>query len=132
MRYLAAFAAMAVLATTPAFAPPAFAQDDHPAGDPALGKTVFVKCAACHSVKAGENKIGPSLAGVVGRPSHSIETFNYSEPIKAYNVTWDPATLDHYLVDPRGVVPGTRMIFVGLKKDEDRANVIAYLETLKQ
>ena len=132
MRYLAALVAMAALAITPAFAPPAFAQDDHPAGDPALGKTVFVKCAACHSVKPGENKIGPSLAGVVGRPSHSIEGFNYSEPMKGYNVTWDPATLDHYLVDPRGVVPGTRMIFVGLKKDEDRANVIAYLETLKQ
>ncbi len=132
MRYLAALAAVAALATTSAFAPPAFAQDDHPAGDPALGKAVFNKCAACHSAKPGENKIGPSLAGVVGRPSHSIENFNYSEPMKAYNVTWDPATLDHYLVDPRGVVPGTRMIFVGLKKDEDRANVIAYLETLKQ
>ncbi len=127
MRYLAALAAMAALVTSPAYA-----EDASPAGDPALGKTVFNKCAVCHSVKAGENKIGPSLAGVVGRPSHSIESFNYSEPMKAYNVTWDPATLDHYLVDPRGVVPGTRMIFVGLKKDEDRANVIAYLETLKQ
>jgi cytochrome c len=100
-------------------------------GDPALGKTAFGKCAACHSVKEGENKIGPSLHGVVGRPSHSIEGFSYSEPMKNYNVTWDPATLDHYLADPRGVVPGTKMIFVGLKKDDERANVIAYLETLK-
>ncbi len=100
-------------------------------GDPALGKTAFTKCAACHSVNEGENKIGPSLHGVVGRPSHSIEGFNYSEPMKAYNVTWDAATLDHYLTDPRGVVPGTKMIFVGLKKDDERANVIAYLETLK-
>jgi len=100
-------------------------------GDPALGKTAFTKCAACHSVNQGENKIGPSLHGVVGRPSHSIEGFSYSEPMKNYNVTWDPATLDHYLADPRGVVPGTKMIFVGLKKDDERANVIAYLETLK-
>ncbi len=100
-------------------------------GDPALGKTVFNKCAACHSIKAGENKIGPSLHGVIGRPSHSIEGFSYSEPMKAYNVTWDAPTLDHYLIDPRGTVPGTKMIFVGLKKDDDRANVIAYLETLK-
>ena len=100
-------------------------------GDPALGKTVFNKCAACHSVKQGENKIGPSLHGVVGRPSHSIEGFNYSEAMKNYNVTWDAPTLDHYLADPRGVVPGTKMIFVGLKKDDERANVIAYLETLK-
>ena len=101
------------------------------AGDPALGKTAFNKCAACHSVKPGENKIGPSLHGIVGRPSHSIESFSYSEAMKAYNVTWDAATLDHYLVDPRGTVPGTKMIFVGLKKDDERANVIAYLETLK-
>ncbi len=100
-------------------------------GDPALGKASFNKCAACHSIKEGENKIGPSLHGVVGRPSHSIEGFSYSEPMKAYNVTWDAATLDHYLTDPRGVVPGTKMIFVGLKKDDERANVIAYLETLK-
>jgi len=100
-------------------------------GDPALGKASFNKCAACHSIKEGENKIGPSLHGVVGRPSHSIEGFNYSEPMKAYNVTWDAPTLDHYLTDPRGVVPGTKMIFVGLKKDDERANVIAYLETLK-
>ena len=100
-------------------------------GDAAAGKIVFNKCGICHSVKEGENKIGPSLYGVVGRPSHSIASFSYSEPMKAYDVTWDQPTLDHYLVDPRGVVPGTKMIFVGLKKDEDRANVIAYLETLK-
>lgn len=100
-------------------------------GDPALGKAVFTKCAACHSAKEGENKIGPSLHGVVGRPSHSIEGFNYSEPMKNYNVTWDQPTLDHYLTDPRGVVPGTKMIFVGVKKDDERANLIAYLETLK-
>jgi cytochrome c len=100
-------------------------------GDADAGKAVFSKCALCHSAKEGENKVGPSLWGVVGRKSHSIEGFNYSEAMKAYDVTWDPATLDHYLTDPRAVVPGTRMIFVGLKKDEDRANVIAYLETLK-
>ncbi len=100
-------------------------------GDPALGKASFNKCAACHSVKEGENKIGPSLHGIVGRTSHSIESFSYSEPMKAYNVTWDAPTLDHYLTDPRGTVPGTKMIFVGLKKDDERANVIAYLETLK-
>ncbi len=100
-------------------------------GDPALGKAQFNKCAACHSAKEGENKIGPSLHGIVGRPSHSIENFNYSDAMKNYNVTWDPATLDHYLADPRGVVNGTKMIFVGIKKDDERANLIAYLETLK-
>ncbi len=123
MRYLTGFAIIAAVALTVGTA--------RAEGDPALGKTVFNKCAACHSIKDGENKIGPSLHGVVGRPSHSIENFSYSEPMKAYNVTWDASTLDHYLADPRGVVQGTKMIFVGLKKDEDRANVIAYLETLK-
>ena len=122
MRGLAALAIMGVLAT---------AGGARAEGDADAGKTVFSKCALCHSVKEGENKVGPSLYGVVGRPSHSISSFNYSEAMKAYDVTWDEPTLDHYLVDPRGVVPGTRMVFVGLKKDEDRANVIAYLKTLK-
>jgi len=122
-RYLTGLATFAAVALTVGAA--------QAEGDPALGKTVFNKCAACHSIKPGENKIGPSLHGIVGRPSHSIESFNYSEPMKAYNVTWDAATLDHYLIDPRGTVQGTKMIFVGLKKDEERANLIAYLETLK-
>lgn len=123
MRYLVGFAILAAMGLTIS---PARAD-----GDPALGKTAFNKCAACHSIKDGENKIGPSLHGIVGRPSHSIDNFSYSEPMKAYNVTWDVPTLDHYLTDPRGTVPGTKMIFVGLKKDDERANVIAYLETLK-
>ena len=100
-------------------------------GDPVAGKTVFNKCSACHSIKAGENKIGPSLFGIVGRPSHSIPGFVYSDPMKAYTVTWDPATLDNYLVDPRKTVPGTKMIFVGIKNEAERKNLIAYLETLK-
>ena len=103
----------------------------HADGDPAAGKVQFNKCGICHSAKEGENKIGPSLYGIVGRPSHSIGNFNYSDAMKNYNVTWDDAALDHYLVDPRAVVPGTRMIFVGLEKDDDRANLIAYLNTLK-
>ncbi len=100
-------------------------------GDPAAGQVVFHKCAVCHSPKQGENKVGPSLYGVVGRPSHSIASYNYSTAMAGYNVTWDKPTLDHYLVNPRGVVSGTKMIFAGLKSDQDRANVIAYLGTLK-
>ena len=92
---------------------------------------MFNKCAACHSIKAGENKIGPSLAGIVGRPSHSIDGFSYSPAMKAYDVTWDQPTLDHYLTDPRGTVQGTKMIFPGLKSDQERQNLIAYLATLK-
>lgn len=126
MRRITALAIMGGLASA-ALAPGAARAE----GDAEAGKTVFAKCGICHSAKQGENKVGPSLWGVVGRPSHSIEGFNYSDPMKAYTVTWDEPTLDHYLTDPRAVVPGTRMIFPGLKKDEDRANVIAYLATLK-
>ncbi len=123
VRHLMRFAAMATVALAAGTA--------RAEGDPALGKTQFNKCAACHSIKAGENKIGPSMYGIVGRPAHSIEGFSYSDAMKNYNVTWDQPTLDHYLADPRGVVPGTKMIFVGLKKEDERANLIAYLETLK-
>ena len=100
-------------------------------GDPAAGKTAFNKCAACHAVTPGTNKIGPSMHGVVGRHSGSVEGFAYSEPMKAYNVDWTPAELDKYLAAPREIVKGTKMIFAGLKNDTERANVIAYLETLK-
>ena len=100
-------------------------------GDAAAGKTVFNKCAICHSAKEGENKIGPSLYGVVGRKSHSEPGYTYSEAMKKYDVTWDEQTLNHYLIDPRKVVPGTKMIFLGLKNDTERSNVIAYLATLK-
>ena len=100
-------------------------------GDAAAGKEIFKKCALCHSPDAGVNKVGPSLHGIVGRHSGSIETFNYSPGMKSFDKVWDPAQLDAYLVDPRSVVPGTKMIFPGLKDEKDRQNVIAYLATLK-
>lgn len=100
-------------------------------GDPAAGKAVFGKCAACHSVAAGQNKVGPSLHGVVGRHSGSVEGFSYSPAMKATNWDWTPEQLNKYLADPRGVVTGTKMIFPGIKADADRANLVAYLGTLK-
>jgi cytochrome c len=100
-------------------------------GDAAAGAVVFKKCAICHSPEAGVNKIGPSLHGVVGRKSGSIEGYNYSEAMKNSDKTWDPATLDTYLTDPKAFIPGIKMIFVGLKDPKDRQDVIAYLETLK-
>jgi cytochrome c len=121
MRYTVAVLAIISVA-------PAVAQAE---GDPAAGKTAFAKCGVCHSIKQGENKIGPSLFGIVGRPSHSVANFNYSDPMKAYNVTWDPPVLDHYLIDPRQTVPGTKMIFPGVKSETERSNIIAYLATLK-
>jgi cytochrome c len=101
------------------------------AGDIEAGKADFKKCALCHTTEAGKNKIGPSLFGVVGRKSASLENFNYSEAMKEFGHTWDPATLDTYLADPRKTVPGTKMIFPGIKDEKERQDVIGYLETLK-
>ncbi len=120
---LSVFAAvMAILAVSSA----AYAD-----GDAVAGKSVFNKCAICHSPAPGKTIVGPTLFGVVGRPSASVPGFSYSDAMKAANKTWDAATLDVYLTDPKAMVPGTKMIFAGLPKTEDRANVIAYLETLK-
>jgi cytochrome c len=97
-------------------------------GDPALGQKIFLKCQVCHSIEAGTNKVGPSLHGLIGRHSASIANFNYSPAMKSANVTWDPTTLDKYLTNPKAMVPGTKMLFPGLPKPEDRANLIAYLK----
>lgn len=100
-------------------------------GDAAAGKKVFNKCAICHSPAPGKNSIGPTLFGIVGRHSASGAGYSYSDAMKAANKTWDAATLDVYLTDPKAMVPGTKMTFAGLPKPEDRANLIAYLATLK-
>ena len=101
------------------------------AADVEAGKVAFKKCALCHTDEAGKNKIGPSLFGVIGRKSASIEGYNYSEAMKQYDHTWDAETLDKYLADPRAMVPNTKMIFPGIKDEKERQDVIAYLETLK-
>jgi cytochrome c len=105
----------------------------HPAAaqDVEAGKTAFKKCALCHTTEVGKNKIGPSLFGVVGRKAGSLDGYNYSEGMKKFEHTWDAQTLDTYLADPRADVPGTKMIFPGIKDKKERDDVIAYLETLK-
>ena len=97
-------------------------------GDPAKGKQIFNKCMVCHSIQAGVNKIGPSLHGVVGRKAGTLAGYEYTDAMKNSGFTWDEATLDKYLTNPRKVVPGTRMVFVGLPKEQDRLDVIAYLK----
>ena len=99
-------------------------------GDAAEGKKVFKKCAVCHSVEPAENKVGPSLAGVVGRPAASVEGFKYSDAMKASGIVWTEDKLDAYLVSPKEVVPDGKMKFAGLKKEDDRRNVIEYLKQL--
>lgn len=100
-------------------------------GDAAAGAKIFKKCAACHTATEAKNKIGPSLMGVVGRPVASLEDFKYSDAMKKHAEeapTWTEEALTTYLHDPKGVVKGTKMIFVGLKKDQEIADVIAYLK----
>jgi cytochrome c len=102
------------------------------AGDAAAGEAVFKKtCAVCHTTDEGKNKIGPSLHAVVGRHSGTLGDYSYSDAMKKADKTWDDQTLDAYLTNPRALVPGTKMVFVGLKSEDDRANVIAFLEAQK-
>jgi cytochrome c2 len=102
------------------------------AADPAAGKSVFSSaCSICHSVQPGKNLVGPSLFGIMGRKTGSVPGFHYSPANQNANITWDPATLDKYLQSPRTVSPGTIMTYAGLKDDTRRADLIAYLGTLK-
>jgi cytochrome c len=103
-------------------------------GDAAKGEKVFNKCKACHTVEAGKNKVGPSLHNVVGRTPGTLEGFNYSKAMKDFGAdhVWDDATLHTYLESPKDVVKGTKMAFVGLKKPEDRDDVIAYLKQFSE
>ena len=100
------------------------------AADVAKGQTVFKKCAACHKID-GANGVGPHLNGVVGRPVGSVGEFSYSDAMKAHGGDWTPDQLFNFLASPKKNVPGTKMAFAGIPKPEDRADVIAYLESLK-
>ncbi|WP_323772472.1 cytochrome c family protein [Antarctobacter sp.] len=102
-------------------------------GDAEAGEKVFRKCKACHAVGEGaENKVGPMLNNVVGRQMASVEGFGYSKTMvemgEAGDV-WTPEALDAFLAKPRDYAKGTKMAFPGLRKDDDRADVIAYLKT---
>ena len=102
------------------------------AADPGAGKAVFnANCSICHSVQPGRNMVGPSLFDIMGRKTGSVPGFHYSAANQNANIVWDPATLDKYLQSPRSVIPGTIMTYGGLKDDTKRADLIAYLATLK-
>jgi cytochrome c len=99
------------------------------AQDAAAGEKVFAKCKICHQIGEGaKNMVGPVLNGVVGRKAGSYPDYHYSDANKGSGITWDEATLKEYLRDPKAKVPGTKMVFPGLKTDDDIANVIAYLK----
>ena len=99
------------------------------AQDAAAGEKVFAVCKACHQIGPNaKNAVGPELNGVIGRHSGSVEGYNYSPANKNSGLTWDEATFAEYIKDPKAKVPGTKMVYAGLK-DEQRINdLVAYLK----
>ena len=99
--------------------------------DPDDGSKVWGKCRACHKLEDGANSTGPYLLGVVGRDVGTAEGFGYSGSLSAVADVWTPENLNAFLENPKGYAPGTTMSFAGLRKLEDRANLIAYLQSLE-
>lgn len=99
------------------------------AGDVVKGRALFEQCRTCHTVvKEGPNMTGPNLYGVFGAKAGAKPGYSYSDPMKASGLSWDAATLDRWIADPRALVPGTKMSFPGYKDATDRRDVIAYLK----
>ncbi len=95
------------------------------------GQPVFKQaCAVCHDTVAGKNRIGPSLFGIVGREAGSVPNFHYSDGNRKSGLMWSVATLDKYLINPHAMIPATTMSYAGVKDDQKRHDLIAYLATL--
>lgn len=100
------------------------------AGDVDIGKQAFRKCQACHSIEAGKNLIGPSLANVFGRPAGQVQGFNYSPALKESGVVWNAQALHQYLEAPQKFIPKNKMAFPGLRLESERSSIIAYLASV--
>ncbi|TCP44420.1 c-type cytochrome [Rhodovulum marinum] len=100
------------------------------AADPTAGERVFKECRACHRVEEGVNMVGPSLYNVVGRPVGSVDSFSYSDAFAGLDGEWTPERIDAFITNPREFAPGTAMTYAGLDDAEDRAAVIAYLQSI--
>ncbi len=98
--------------------------------EPDKGARLFRQCSACHKLEDGANGTGPYLYGIVGRPKAASEGFNYSETLANMGGEWTPENLSGFLESPRDYAPGTSMSYSGMRKVEDRANLIAYLATI--
>lgn len=115
----------AAVEAAPSAAPVSFADLT---GDVAAGKRIFIQCQACHSVKEGENRVGPSLYGIVGATAGHLDDFRYSESNKSSGIVWTEEKLFEYLKNPRAMVPGTTMAFAGIADPQKRADVVAFLK----
>lgn len=101
--------------------------------DAAKGERIFQQCKTCHTVeKGGKNGVGPNLSGVLGRKAGTLEGFSYSEAMKNSGIVWDEAALAEYIRDPKKGIPGNKMAFIGLKRQEQIDDVIAYLKKASQ
>lgn len=111
-----------------------FGTTAHAAGDPEAGARIFPRlCGGCHQVgESARPGFGPQLNGIIGRKAGTSANYVYSDAMKNAGLTWDRDTLTAYLKDPKGVVPGTRMIFWGLSDQEKLDNLLAYLQTFAQ
>ena len=98
--------------------------------DPEKGARVFRQCSACHKLEDGANGTGPHLYGVVGRPKGAVDGFGYSATLAGMGGDWTPENLNGFLENPKDYAPGTTMGYAGLRKVEDRADLIAYLSTI--
>lgn len=98
------------------------------AGDVEAGRKLFAQCRACHETEAGKNKVGPSLHGLFGRKSGTLEGFKFSPAMIKAEIVWNDATVSDYLADPTGNIKGNRMAFAGLTDAKQRADVIAFLK----
>jgi cytochrome c len=99
------------------------------AQDAAAGEKVFAQCRACHQVgETAKNAVGPVLNGLFGRKSGTVEGYSYSEPNKNSGIVWDEATFTDYIKDPRAKIPGTKMVYAGLKDEQRIKDLIAYLK----
>jgi cytochrome c len=115
---------LAALAAAPSAVSPARAQDA------AAGERTFAQCRACHQVgEQARNLVGPVLNGLFGRKAGSVEGYNYSPANKNSALVWDEATFRDYIKDPKAKMPGTKMIYAGLKEDRRIDDLIAYLHT---
>lgn len=97
-------------------------------GDAVAGKRIFIQCQACHSMKEDENRVGPSLYGIVGATAAHLPDFRYSEANKGSGIVWTEEKLFDYLKNPRAMVPGTTMAFAGIADPQKRADVVAFLK----
>jgi cytochrome c2 len=121
MRNLLLAATAAALILLPAI--PVFA-----AADAAKGEKVYAKCKTCHELTTAKNKVGPTLQGVIGRQAGAVAGFKYSEPMIKSGVTWDAATIGEYVAKPKEFILGNKMAFAGLKKEDEIADLLAYIE----